>query len=503
MTSLVELTLAVRCAPLLVTPGLALGDGVQVAVLVEGGRCRVRLSGAPSAVASAEASLWRRLGDAEGESGWSLLDPRGCIRGGFTIPQLRAWRASGYLHEAQPVRHQASSGWLQLSELLTGRLGQLQATDAMDLDEATRSASDELAQRRAAHQFTVDTAMPDAPAVAADAADAVLLVVDTCVLMSRLTLLKVYVEALSCSAIVLVPWAALRELDGLKCSPLPSVAKLARDATHALEALLREKHPCFRGQTPGEAHAARSEAAVCSGDPQGRLTGDEFMLGAVMSLRRRGTRAVLLTNDTNLRLRAAVCRLPALPEYALPGTAQELAAVAALDVDEVAHEDTTTPLPPVQAPASACTGTGIPRGLSAREVVTAALGCVERGAAGVFEALYRAEFGTFWEVATMEPQPWDGRCLLRMLRKNWQVLFKEALPRQAQSAGAAMEEAMRDVAQARRAANGEAELRAARRVAAAARDLLVAVPAQGGAVELAAARTQAAALCAELQEDSV
>ena len=103
----------------------------------------------------------------------------------------------------------------------------------------------------------------------------------------------------------------------------------------------------------------------------------------------------------------------------------------------------------------------------------------------------------------MEPQPWDGRCLLRMLRKNWQVLFKEALPRQAQSAGAAMEEAMRDVAQARRAANGEAELRAARRVAAAARDLLVAVPAQGGAVKLAAARTQAAALCAELQEDSV
>jgi hypothetical protein len=517
---------------------LAAASGVRAAVLVADGTCRVRLAGALSACCVAEAALWHSAGEGAADAaGWFYIDPGARIHGPCATAQLAAWWRAGYWKADLPVRNGASTAWLPVGVLLGG-VTPARAVD-MEVDEqAASAAADELAAWRAAGGASDDDAcMTDAlPPVTASHADTVMLVIDTNVLLSRFALLRRAATALRGAAVALVPWTAVCELDGLKNSQAPGVARLARDANAALAAAMAAADPFFRGESAADSRTAAAEADATA--PSGRASGDDRILASALRLRHGGAAVLLVTNDTNLRLKALVNGLPAFTADALPTTPQALAAAAAAPpppppppalLRAPSAEAAPPPLPPhlpppalLRAPsAEAAPALSLPAVVSlpaeppqpaaalpraapspSPEALAAApgaaLACVARGAAPVLEALLRAELEALFADVVSEATPFSGRDALRVLKRHWNACFRHALPARAAAAGAALHEAC--CAAARRDASASASS-TARAAATAAAELLGALPQPEDAVAaaaLAAARADAAALLRSL-----
>ena len=552
MSSVVELVLQPQLLPVLLGDDggalqrLASAAGARAGALLEDGVARIRLAGAPSACAAAELSLWRAVGErACDASGWYYLDPRGRVHGPHALAQLRAWWAAGHWRPDQPVRNGASTAWLRVGALLHGvaaARAEAAVQDDMDVDW---TAADALASWRsevsAAHEEDdagADLTMLEAvPA----AADAVRLVVDTCVLLARLPQLLRAAETLRGHAFAVVPWTAVCELDGLKRSADADVAKLAREAIRGLASSLGAggDHCFFRGESAAEWRAAVAEADHLV--PGGRGSGDDRILATALRLRAAGSRVLLVTNDANLRLKALVNGLPACADSGLPTTPAALAEVVAAPPPPPppplllrapsAEEHTRSASAPAASAESAepidvsvldellreaeacrrsqpkqqrhATHSPAPlhahppaslRDFDADAAVDAALAALMRGAGPVFDAVLFAEYGADW-LATMElPTLTNGRDLLHAFDKHWRSCFAERLSSRARAAVASALEALS--ALGRRAGFSTAERRAfAHRTCAAIAELLGALPADmGDAAALAAARVDVTAL---------
>jgi hypothetical protein len=568
MSCAVELELSLAHAPpLLGADGggverLAGDAGVRACVLLADGACRVRLDGPLSCCVAAEAALWHAAGEAAADArGWYYICPSGRVHGACSTAQLAAWWRAGYWRADLPVRNGGSTAWLPIGTLLGGvaparvRAAGASAAaaeaaapdDAMDVDDAAAAtaAADELAARRyagsGADAANADASMADAPPLAPSDAAAVVLVLDTCVLLTRgMPALHRAAAALAGAAVAVVPWTAVCELDGLKRSPSADVAKLARDANAALSHAFAAAHPFFRGESAAEWRAAAAEADASA--PGGAGSGDDRILASALRLRRKGSRVLLVTNDTNLRLKALVNGLPACPEHALPDTPAALAAVVDAPPQPApppallrapSHEQPpdvadaqSAPAPPPAAAAaaplleldlgSALLPAAQPHAHTASRAaapqqqqrqqqqpaahagaLAAALACVARGAGPVLEALLRAQVEPdWWADVVAEPTPFSGRDALRVLKQHWNAYFRSKLPPRAAAAGAALTEACRG------ATGGAGDASAAVAAATAALELLRALPADGDAAgaapALLAARADAAALLRSL-----
>ena len=177
------------------------------------------------------------------------------------------------------------------------------------------------------------------------------LVLDTSVLLHGLPRLLAVAEDLGSQAcLLIIPWATLGELDGLRHSPTPEVAEGARLATLLLEKLFTSGHPSLRGQTGKESRAALR--ALEGGCTTANPTGDEAVLATAAARRRDGERTLLLSNDTNLRLRARMLGLAALADAALPSTA-ELLEEAADAVEGWEEGEALRRMPPSEPPTNA------------------------------------------------------------------------------------------------------------------------------------------------------
>ena len=547
MSSVVELVLQPQHLPSLLggdggaLQRLAAAAGARAGALLEDGVARIRLAGAPSACAAAELALWHAAGESACDaSGWYYLDPRGRVHGPYASAQLRGWWAAGHWRPDQPVRNGASTAWLRVGALLHGvaaARADAAAEDDMDVDTA---AADALASWRsdvsAAHSDNDAGAdLPMLEAVPA-AADAVRLVVDTCVLLARLPQLLRAAETLRGHAFAVIPWTAVCELDGLKRSADGNVAKLAREAIRGLAAALGGggDDSFFRGESAAEWRAAVAEADQLV--PGGRGSGDDRILATAMRLRAAGSRVLLVTNDANLRLKALVNGLPACADSGLPATPAALADVVAapppppppplllraasaeehahgagsqaasaepIDVDaldELMREAGRGSRPrqqrqPMHSPAPLVAQSPAPlRDFDAVASVDAAMAALLRGAGPVFDAVLLAEYGAEW-LATMElPTLSTGRDLLRAFDKHWRSCFAERLSSRARAAVASALESLS--ALGRRGGFGEAERCAlAHRACTAVAELLGALPTGlGEAAALTAARADVAAL---------
>ena len=483
-----ELVLDRSSALQLVThPGLG-GDGVRVAWLITDDSCRVPLTGPPSLVGAAEAFIWRSCVAAADAAGWLYLDAKGREHGPFSTAQLKSWRSAGYFPDALPVQNGSSTNWLTLGVLLNQRRAPAQAACDMDVDQAL---ADEVAQLRQgdAEGAHGDISMPDAGPL--PTATVAVFVVDTCTLLGCFSRLQRILADFGGAAVALVPWTVLLELDGLsKNSAKENVAKLARNVTAGLERLLLHDSHLWRGQSPEEERLATAEAEQLrpGGGAGQRPTGDERVIGCCLVLRKRGTRAVVLSDDTNLRVRAGVCGVRALPRYAIPATLAELQELVA-DQRIAGEPPALAPAPPAPPAPPPDTGMLVEPGLPASTpaaVVDAALACLQRACSGMLLDMYRSEFADHWEIAVKEPQPWSGRTGLRLLLRGWKAVFQDRLSRGVLQAATAVEDAIK-LAQRRRE-DGQA----ARGVVTSVCALLAALPPGGD--EMLQAREHADAL---------
>ena len=449
-----ELVLDRSSALQLVThPGLG-GGHVRVAWLItaDNAPCRVHLTGPPSLVGTAEAFIWRTCAAAADAAGWSYLDARGKQHGSFTTAQLKSWRSAGYFPDALPIKNGGSTNWLSLGVLLKERRPPAHAASGDAMEVGQELLADEVAQLRQgdAEAMHGDISMPDAGPL--PSAAVLVLVVDTCTLLGCFSLLQRKLTDFGGAAVALVPWAVLYELDGLKSSPKEDVAKLARSVTAGLERLLLNESHLWRGQSPQEERLAAEEAEQLrpSGGVDQKVTGDEKVIGSCLVLRKQGTRAVVLSDDTNLRVRAGVCGVRALPRYALPATLAELHELA----HSIAGEPpANAPLPPAgdapmpPAPPPADTRMHVepsmPPASTPTAVVDAALACLQRGCSSLVEASYRSEFAEQWDIAVQDPQPWSGRTCLKLLTRGWKAVFQTRLSREVLQAAIAVEEAVK------------------------------------------------------------
>jgi rRNA-processing protein FCF1 len=512
-----ELALSASAGPQLaaqVDSGAA--SGVRWAVLVADGTCRVQLTGPPSMVASAEASIWRMFPGEADVGRWTYLDARGRQHAGFMTDQLFSWSKAGYFPDALPIKNGRSSSFITLGLLLGSRTTGSTNNDNMDVDVLS-AAVDELAQQRETGCDTGDIrdlAMPDADPLPSTG---VVFVVDTCTLLSSLPRLERVLEALAGAAVALVPWTVIYELDGLKCSQSQEVNKLAREVTHTLERVLRQ-HSRWRAQSPAEDRIAAAEAERLR--PSGsKVTADDKVIAAALVLRKRSIKALVLSNDTNLRVRAGVCSILALPDYAFPGLCTKEAldnVVASMPHVDAENSDGPSMVENAQAMTHASRSFADRSAevldmmqqepcmqpmmqpmsrVSTSEAVDRALALLQMGCCDLMENVYREEFGDQFDIAVQEPPPWSGRSCAKMLVRNWNAVFKIRFNPSVLLAANGVEEAAK--AAMRRGGSGDPA--AARAVVAYAYDLLQALPADGaGAGPLLHARGELDALRRQL-----
>lgn len=487
---------------------------VRASLLWEAGAVTLRLAGVPSAVAAAEGALWRRLGDASTDShgGWAYLDDAGVAHGPVDMAALRGW--SGRAPPGLPLRHAASSAWLPLRALLPATLhdGHFEegarddaAASPMETDED--AAADELALRRHAHAD--DEAMPDVGAGGASSppAGAVRLVVDTCVLLTRLPRLAAAVASLRGFAVCHIPWVALTELDGLSkaCEARPLVARQAREANSSLAALFARGDPCWTGEGAGEGREAARDAGASASN-------DDRLLHTTLRLRSAGVRAALLSNDTNLRVKAAVSGVPSLTDDRFLALAAAAAAgggdgggLAALEaaVGQGLHANGGAPrggdaltaeqsrgttqqehAQPVAAPPAAAAAPHIDNN-AADDPMSRALDLIARGAWPVLSHIFEAELGPLWLDVLKLPDAGgaSGHEVLRVVRRHSRLV---QLPQRCAACAEACESAAR---------GGDA-----RAAAAAGSALLAALPPRAeGRGEREAARAALDALASSLR----
>jgi rRNA-processing protein FCF1 len=278
---------------------------------------------------------------------------------------------------------------------------------------------------------------------------AVAFVVDTSILLASLPLLQQRASALSGLAFFVAPWTALRELDGLSKSEKQHVSQSARRATHALEALLKSQPAVWRGETGAEARAAAIHANALA-QPGDLPTGDERILSTALALRDKGRRVALLTNDTNLRVCATVHGMPSIADCAaLPANPQQLQALFEGDFvskpsfteEEPAAMEQTHEAAPMLSLDNVLAESH--RAVTSAVELATALDCLSEGCSAFFEKVFREEYGTFWREASGEALPWNGRSILRILRKQWAPTLRARLPRAAREAGSAAEGAVK------------------------------------------------------------
>jgi rRNA-processing protein FCF1 len=295
-------------------------------------------------------------------------------------------------------------------------------------------------------------------------------------------------------AVALIPWTVIYELDSLKASEKKEAATAARHVTHQLERLLQQGNSCWHIQKPADERIAAAEADSLR--PSGaRVTADDKIVATALVLRKLRVDVLLLSNDTNLRVRANVCGVLAVPDYGFPMTAAELKALVSSwpPLAEHSISEAAEPVKPVTAPGASDDGDQMlpesrdrpPRDAGA--LMDAALACVERGASPILESIVRDEFGSQWDIAVQEPPPWDGRKCCRMISRHWTSTFKTRMSRDVLHVAQGLEEAIKS-----RRSEGPW---AAARIAALVCDLLHALPADGtGAQMLLREREEAEAL---------
>ena len=508
-----ELALSASAGPQLAAQvDSSAASGVRWAVLVADGTCRVQLTGPPSLVASAEASIWRMFPGEVDVGRWTYLDARGRQHAGFGTDQLLSWRRAGYFPDALPIKNGRSTNFITLGLLLASRTTDSTNNDNMDVDVLS-AAVDELAQQRETGCDTGDIrdlAMPDADPLPVPST-AIVFVVDTCTLLSSLPRLERVLEALAGATVALVPWTVIYELDGLKSSQSQEVNKLAREVTHTLERVLRQ-HSRWRAQSPAEDRIAAAEAERLR--PSGsKVTADDKVIAAALVLRKRSIKALVLSNDTNLRVRAGVCSILALPDYAFPGTKEALDnVVASMPHVDAENSDGPSMVENAQAMTHASRSFADRSAevldmmqqepcmqpmsrVSTSEAVDRALALLQTGCCDLMESAYREEFGDQFDIAVQEPPPWSGGSCAKMLARNWNAVFKQRFNRDVLLAANCVEEAVKSAM--RRGGSGDPA--AALAVVTHAYDLLQALPADGaGAGPLLHARGDLDALRRQL-----
>ena len=232
---------------------------------------------------------------------------------------------------------------------------------------------------------------------------------------------------------VLVPWAVLRELDGLK-SGSGHAAFGAREAIRFLDEAFAT------GRVDGQTMVQARAAAVEHGDGSPDACPDDRVLQCALQERDGGAAVLLLTCDAVLRAKAAAHGLRAEPPPPLP---EGLAALVCEIWESAPRPSDIRPAAGGGASRPCGEASGSLRAESAPQVVPAPAACddwqgvIQEGldavatAGGAFCQERFAEcFGDEdWGEIVCCRAPWGAPEVLRILCKHWIAVFMEVLPR--------------------------------------------------------------------------
>ena len=232
---------------------------------------------------------------------------------------------------------------------------------------------------------------------------------------------------------VLVPWAVLRELDGLK-------AGSGRAAFGAREAARFLDEAFATGRVDGQNMVRARAAAVEHGDGSLDPCPDDRVLQCALQQRDGGGAVLLLTCDAVLRAKAAAHGLRAEPP---PPSPEGLAALVCEIWESAPMPSDTRPAASGGASGPCGEPSGSLRAASAPRVGPALAPCgdwqsvVQEGlnavttAGGAFcQERFIECFGDedWGEIVYCRP-PWGAPEVLRLLCKHWIAVFMEVLPR--------------------------------------------------------------------------
>ena len=232
---------------------------------------------------------------------------------------------------------------------------------------------------------------------------------------------------------VLVPWAVLRELDGLK-------AGSGRAAFGAREAIRFLDEAFATGRVDGQTMVRARAAAVDHGDGSPDACPDDRVLQCALQERDGGAAVLLLTCDAGLRAKAAAHGLRAEP----PPPGPEVLAALVCDIrasdlrpGEVRSSAGGGANGPVGEPPGSLRAEPEPRVVPAlplcgdwQGVAQEALGAVATAGGAFCQERFDECFGDEeWGDIVCCRAPWGAPEVLRILCKHWIAVFMEVLPR--------------------------------------------------------------------------
>ncbi|KAK9797753.1 hypothetical protein WJX73_006820 [Symbiochloris irregularis] len=415
-----------------------------------GGRV-VKLEGFEHALASAASVILSVLASAEvyrhwaselEVSSWAYADPvnKGKVHTGFPMKTIIYWRKSGPFTDDMLVHHKPADCWLPLwlarsihemesppkgsiqSALLESRQQALEAfgdgdeammdMEGQEADAMTRELISFRQPGNSLHQYAASVSeeansvqLPDAMDYTPEGKRQLTVVLDTNVLVEKLSLLQQMCEAFAkllqsasdnVVPCIVIPSIVLAELDGLKKGE-SHVAARSRRAMRWLDSAHKESQNVIRGQTALD----RRKAAQLYRSPDSPPTNDDLVLYCAMYLRERQSegsqpglaKVFLLTDDVNLRVRAHAEQLGALGFEEAPCSTQQ-----AIDL---------------------CLA--VNRGTAGAQVIEGTL---------VPQMLWKLQEDDFWiqapEQIISKPRPWAAETAVQVLLDQWSTFGEMA-----------------------------------------------------------------------------
>ena len=483
------------------------------------GRVPLTLGGDPAAAGAAAAALLRAARIVatghNDDSGWTYVDRAGTRRGPCAWRAVERWARAAFWGEDH-VLTDVASGISLPSGLAVKALGRPVAAraqpprpppaDALADDEmAVDGVCAALAAAREAGlggdaMDGVESGTDAARTAAAAAAAAprshppsLLLVLDTNVLLTRLSLVAACLTAGGGKLAARAPWRVVAELDRVKAGR-STPAALADLAPHARAALasMSGRMPFLAPETLADARAAA--AAL----PGGRAASpdDDILASCLLAASRhhQGT-PVLVTLDRALAARARAAGVAAVPPRELPRSGEGVDALiaeccSAMDDaagDAMALAVPLPPPPPQPPPPPGLAGAPPP---SWQALAASLEDAIVDGLAPALAAALRRAHGALWADVAPDPPPWSAPATLAATRACWTGAVEDGYRKRgrARAARAAADAAARAFRGAR---GGRAESVGV--LAAALHDLMADFPVEAASPEAAAL---AAARCA-------
>ena len=376
---------------------------------------------------------------------YTYLDRNGREQGPFPMRMLEKWMERGYFDGNIQVRENGSGIWSTLQNELVHTPDDMEVVEVLERHRHTSEwmlDDDAHPMEGVTLELDIEERRAQAPVVASTPeVPLVCVVLDTNIVLTHLPFVQSLKERYTpkCQVVAVVPWIVVCELDGLKSSTKGEetglkVAELARNAIRCLKESAMHPDGFMFVQTMMEFRDAAKKLQKFT--VESHVNNDDRILQCCIHYQQNmnegatqnqgadfGAGVILLSNDTNLCVKALANGVSAVCIKDFPTRAEDLLHAAestALGVEAPTHtEDEGSQ---TLSATEGIIGTG------SYELIQEAVGVFER----VYNAVCLAEFqramGELWVDVIEAKPPWKGRDIVSFLRRHWNAVFRDVMP---------------------------------------------------------------------------